>query len=86
MAEATKIPVESYTVNLALTQREAEVLRTVLNRVGGHPDKTARGDINKITRALRSIDVQPYYSTSSYEHFEYVEGGITFNYDHRFLK
>jgi len=86
MAEATKIPVDSYTVNLALTQREAEVLRTVLNNIAGNANRTARGDTDKINRALRSIGVQPYYPINAPEYFNYVEGEIQFKDDLRFYK
>jgi hypothetical protein len=44
-------------VVLTLTMREAQVLRRVLNRVGGAPGRSARGVTDGINDALKSKDI-----------------------------
>ena len=57
MATATKAPVIGYRLTLELSQKEAEVLVMVLNRVGGAPSGS-RGKAEGILLALKKAGVQ----------------------------
>lgn len=52
MAKAVMIKREDYEVQLTLNREEAEALRAILNRVGGHPSTTRRGLIDGISNTL----------------------------------
>lgn len=57
MATAIKVRQEDYELELTLNRREAEALRALLNRVGGHPDTTRRGLVSGVASALQGAGV-----------------------------
>lgn len=56
MAKATKVP-QDYEVTLTLSRKEAETLRFILSRIGGHPLRTPRGFISAIADAMDEAGV-----------------------------
>lgn len=70
------VPQPEPTVELTLTMKEARALLVVQGKIGGPPDSSARGEWDKIGKALRNAGVkapcehtEPYFrirSTSVY--------------------
>jgi hypothetical protein len=61
MAKVVKIekeeaPIKSITIELSY--REAQILRFLFNKIGGHPELTPRGNIDKINNALAVAGVK----------------------------
>jgi len=54
------------TFNLVITERQAKVLWLILNRVGGSPDNSLRGEANAIRKTLDELVPDP---ESTDEHF-----------------
>lgn len=50
-------PVSGYTLNLSV--REAEVLVNILNKIGGSPERSARGVARAILLALKEAGAKP---------------------------
>lgn len=58
MAEAKKVPVEDYTVQLTLSQQEAEDLRGLLYQHVAGPFTYGSGTLSSIQNTLRGIGVR----------------------------
>lgn len=55
-------PVELKRIVLELTVAEARAIATVCERIGGSPETTLRGQVDKVYRALRAAGAQVYES------------------------
>ena len=58
MANAKRKTGEEF-IKLTLTLKEAEALQRIFRSVGGHPETSPRGDIDRIMNALYDADVRP---------------------------
>jgi type II secretory pathway component PulM len=58
MAKATKNEVVAYTVTLEMTDREAEVLLNIMEKIGGDGTRSPRADADAIAEALRDAGVR----------------------------
>jgi len=76
MAKATKIPEDSYTVNLELTAKEARTLVNIVRSVGGNPVQSARKYSQNIELALENAGIKGLY-----EDYENHSGTIEFKND-----
>ena len=70
-------------ITLELTMTEARTLASVFERIGGSPEKTLRGQIDSIGRALRVVGVAAYYKPDvEYETTPmHVEGAHSLYFD-----
>ena len=53
------IEVKEEVINLQLTRREATLLANIFNKIGGNPDRTPRGEVDKISKRLKDINIFP---------------------------
>jgi hypothetical protein len=66
MAKATKKEVLNYTVTLEMTDREAETLLNVMEKIGGDMVRSPRKDADAIAQALIDAGVRLVkYSTTA---------------------
>ncbi len=75
------------TIQLTLTVQEAETLRVIGNRIGGHPSGR-RGDIDRITAALDAAGIRAesaahnghFFAGNAYQAFNLADGITPFAY------
>lgn len=65
-------------VNLELTSEEAILLRMIMQRVGGNPDRTRRKDADSIDQALSNAGVKLPYNEFTMDDDEEFHGNIVF--------